>query len=297
VTVEGDRAYALGANGDLSCRNVADGKAVWQINVLEKFGGKNPKWGISESPLIEKDLVICNAGGENASLVAINKRTGETVWTSKGLSDDPSYSSSMAITVGSVRQIIHLTHQNLVGVRADDGKLLWQYDKVNARTANIATPVLSGDHVLASTAYQMGGALLKLVPDGDGTRAQEVYFTKEMQNHHGGMVLVDGYLYGFSNAILTCLEFKTGNVMWSDRSVGKGCVVYADGCLYCLGEDGVMGLVEATPQAYRELSRFKIEKGKWPTWSHQVISHARLYIRNQDTISCYDIAAKDQARK
>lgn len=292
VTIEEDRAYCLGANGDLSCRNVADGTPVWQVNLLKQFGGRNTKWGLSESPLIEKDLVICNAGGPDASLVALDKRTGKTVWTSKGLSDEASYSSSLAVTIGDVRQIIHMTHQNVVGVRAQDGLPLWRYGRVNAPTANVATPIYHDGHVFASAAYNMGGALLKLIPDGDKTRAEEVYFTKDMQNHHGGMVLLDGYLYGFSNAILTCLEFKTGKKMWSDRSVGKGCLVYADGHLYCLSEDGVVGLVEANPREYREVSRFKITRGRWPTWSHPVISHGRLFIRNQDTISCYDVSAK-----
>jgi outer membrane protein assembly factor BamB len=182
-----------------------------------------------------------------------------------------------------------LTSEAAVGVRASDGKLMWRYTSVANRTANITTPIYSDNKVFFTSAYGTGGALLGLRANGQEVRMQEIYFTREMQNHHGGVVLVNGYLYGFNNTILTCLEFATGKMMWRDRSVGKGSVTYADGHLYILGEDNLVGLAEASPTGYREKGRFSIADQGLPSWSHPVVSGGRLYIRNQGTLASYDV--------
>jgi outer membrane protein assembly factor BamB len=184
-----------------------------------------------------------------------------------------------------------LTSEAGVGVRASDGKLMWRYGNVANGTANITTPVYADGKVFFTSAYGTGGALLGLRAAGEENRAQEIYFTSNMQNHHGGVVLVDGYLYGFSNSILTCLEFTTGKVMWRDRSVGKGSVAYADGNLYILSENNLVGLVEASPSGYREKGRFSVADQGWPSWAHPVVSGGRLYIRNQETLASYDVRA------
>jgi outer membrane protein assembly factor BamB len=170
-----------------------------------------------------------------------------------------------------------------------DGKLMWRFPRVANNTANIATPVVGGDRVFFTSDYGTGGLLLALRAEGGAVRAQEVYFTRELQNHHGGVVLVDGYLYGYHNAILTCLEFATGKMMWRNRSVGKGALVAADGNLYIVGEDNVVGLVEATPAGYREKGRFDIRDQGWPSWAHPVVTGGRLYVRNQGTLAAYDV--------
>ena len=187
--------------------------------------------------------------------------------------------------VQGVRTIMALTSEAGVGVRASDGKLLWRYREAANRTANAATPLYSESRVFYTSDYGTGGALLALKASGNEVRANEVYFTRDMQNHHGGVVLVNGYLYGFNNAILTCLEFATGKVMWRDRSVGKGALAYADGHLYILSENNVVGLVEATSAGYREKGRFGIRDQGWPSWAHPVIAGGRLFIRNQGTLS------------
>jgi outer membrane protein assembly factor BamB len=178
-----------------------------------------------------------------------------------------------------------------VGVRASDGKLMWRHPSVSNSTANITTPIFSDNKVFYSSNYGTGGALLGLRAEGGDVRAQEIYFTREMQNHHGGIVLVDGYLYGFNNSILTCLEFATGKMMWRHRSVGKGAVSYADGHLYILSENNVAGLAEVTPAGYREKGRFTIADQGWPSWAHPVISGGRLYLRNQGILTAYNIQA------
>jgi outer membrane protein assembly factor BamB len=290
-TVDGDRVYVLTENGDLACLLVADGKVVWRRNILREFNGRNINWLVSESPLVDGNRVIVSPGGRNAGMAALDTITGATIWVAKELSDEAGYASPVVADVQGVRTIMTLTGDAGVGIRATDGKLMWRYGNVANNTANITTPVYSNGKVFFTSAYGTGGALLALKAGGDSITAQEVYFTRNMQNHHGGVVLVDGYLYGFNNSILTCLEFETGKVMWRDRSVGKGSVAYADGHLYVVSENNTVGLVEASPKAYRETGRFSIADQGWPTWAHPAISGGRLYVRNQNVLVSYDVRA------
>jgi outer membrane protein assembly factor BamB len=291
-TIDGDRAYALTENGDLGCLRVKDGSILWRRNILKDFRGSNPQWLISESPLIDGDRLIVTPGGEGASIVALDKLTGKTVWTTKELSDEAGYSSCVVSDIQGVRSIVGFTGNAGVGVRASDGKLMWRYERVSNRTANITTPVVHGDKVFYTSAYGTGCALLGLKAQGGELRAEEIYFSRDIQNHHGGVVLVNGYVYGFSNAILTCLDLATGKAVWRDRSVGKGTFTYADGHLYLLSENNVVGLADATPEGYREKGRFRIPDQGWPSWAHPVVCGGRFYIRNQGTLACYDVRAR-----
>ena len=275
-TVEGDRLYALGGNGDLSCMETKTGRVVWTVNILQKFGGKNPKWGISESPLIMGEKLLVNAGGPEASVIALNKKDGSLIWKSQ--SDPAGYSSAMPVQIGSTTQVVFFTDQRALGVDLKDGRLLWEYQKASNDVANVATPVVKGNRVFVSSDYGTGAALVEIKPDGT---AQEVYFTKEMKNHHSSSILIGDYLYGFSAGILTAMKFDTGEVAWRDRSVGKGSLVYADGHLYAFSENGVVGLIQATPTGYQEKGRFKIQQDSLPTWTHPVVVGGRLYLRDQ----------------
>jgi outer membrane protein assembly factor BamB len=290
-TVDGDRLYVLTENGDLASLRVQDGTIVWQRNILRDFGGRNIGWLISESPLVDGNNVIVSPGGRGAGMAALDKITGKTVWVSKELSDEAGYSSPIAADVQGVRTIMTLTGQAGVGVRASDGKLMWRHTAVSNGTANIATPVFHDNKVFYTSDYGTGGALLALRAQDGEVRAQEVYFTRDMQNHHGGVVVVNGYLYGFHNAILTCLEFATGKVMWRNRSVGKGSLAYADGSLYLWSENNVVGLADASPTGYRETGRFRLPEQGWPSWAHPVVSGGRLYIRDQGILTAYNIRA------
>ena len=289
-TVEGDRLYALGGNGDLSCMETRTGRIVWAMNILKKFGGENIGWGISESPLVVGEKLLVNAGGPGASIVALNKKDGAVIW--KTQSDKAGYSSAMTVQVGGKTQVVFFTQVRAVGLDPNDGKVLWEYSRPSNDVANVATPVVRGNRIWISSDYGSGGGLVEIKADAKGVTASEVYFTKEMRNHHSSSVLVGDYLYGFSSSILTAIRFDTGEVAWRDRSVGKGSLVYADGHLYCLSENGVVGLVEATPAAYREKGRFRIQQESLPTWTHPVISGGRLYLRDQDTIYAFDVRQK-----
>jgi outer membrane protein assembly factor BamB len=291
-TVDGDVLFALSEAGDLACLRAADGVVVWTRNILADFSGRNPNWLLSESPLVDGPNVYVTPGGQGAGLAALDKKTGKTVWTTKELSEAAGYSSIIAVDVQGVRTLITLTSQSAVGVRAGDGKLMWRYAKAANDTANITTPVVFDNRVFVTSAYNTGAALLQLRAENGDVRADEVYFTRDMMNHHGGVVFVNGYLYGYSNAILTCLEAATGKVQWRDRSVGKGSLTYADGRLYVLGEGNTVGLVDASPAAYVERGRFQIADQGWPSWAHPVVSGGRLYLRNQGVLAAHEITAR-----
>lgn len=290
-TVDGDKLYALGGSGDLSCMDVNTGRVVWTMNVLKKFGGSNITWGISESPLIIGEKLLVNAGGPEASIVALNKKDGSVIWKSQ--SDRAGYSSAIPVEAGGTSQVVFFTSSRALGLDLKTGKLLWDYPRAANNVANAATPIARGNRVFISSDYGNGGGLVEIKADAKGvTTAQEVYFTKEMRNHHSSSVLIGEHLYGFSGSILTAMRFDTGEIAWKDRSVGKGSLVYADGNLYCLSENGVVGLVEATPEGYREKGRFRIPQESLPTWTHPVVAGGYFYLRDQDTIYAYDVRQK-----
>ena len=286
-TVDGSRLYALAADGTLACLETATGKPVWIQNVVERYGGQVINWGISESPLVDADRVIVMAGGRGAGVVALDKDNGKLIWKSQG--DEPGYSSAIAFDVGGIRQLATLTGEAALGLNMKNGELLWRYTKVSNRTANIATPIFHDGQVFVSSDYGTGCALLKLVPQGGGVKASEVYFSRQMKNHYSSSVLVGDYLYGFDSSVLTAMKFQTGEVAWRDRSVGKGGLISADGHLYAIGETGVIGLVEANPSGYKEKSRFSIPQGAFPTWTPPAISDGKMFLREQDNLYCYNV--------
>jgi outer membrane protein assembly factor BamB len=286
-TVDGDRLYTFGGSGDMSVVDAATGKVFWKINLLEKLGGTNIQWGLSESPLVLSDRILVCPGGRGASIVALSKTDGSVIW--KSLSDEPGYSSAVLHEAGGVREAIYFTGERALGIDVDTGKLLWSYNQVANRTANIATPIVRGNFVFLSSGYGTGAALLELTPGSKSIAARQVYFTRDMRNHHASSVLIGDYLFGFSDAILTAMKFDSGQVAWRDRSVGKGSVVFADDRLYLYSEEGVVGLAEANPAGYREHGRFQIKTGGAPTWSHPIVSNGKLFIRDQDNIYAFDV--------
>jgi outer membrane protein assembly factor BamB len=290
-TIEEDRLYVLGGSGDLTCLENATGKKIWSINLIQKFGGRNPYWGYSESPLIVGDRILVNAGGPRASIVAIAKADGATLWQNHG--DEAGYSSPMLMRTGSLSQVIFFTGARTLAVDPRDGRLLWSYNKAGNGTANVATPIVHGTRVFVSSDYGTGAALLDIRAAGNLASANEVYFTRDMRNHHASSVLVGDYVYGFSSSILTALKFDTGAMAWRDRSVGKGALIFADQRLYLYSENGVVGLAEASPAGYREHGRFTLaQQSGLPTWSHPIISGGLLIIRDQDTVYAYDVKSK-----
>jgi len=306
-TVDGGFVYAIGTAGNVVCIAADSGKVVWLKNLLSDLGGaSNPGWKFSESPLIDGDRLLCTPGGQKAVMTALNKKTGEVVWTcsmpdigAKG-KDEAGYSSIVISHAAGVKQYVQLTNKGLIGV-SDSGKFLWGYNRVANGVANISTPVVDGDYVFASTAYNTGSALLKLSCDGEGVKAQEVYWLdkNKFQNHHGGFIKVGDYIYGGHNHNAgepTCLEMKTGKILWNadQPGGGSGSVLYADEGLYFLYDDGTVALVEASPEKYSLKGTFKLPRRpgtKGTAWAHPVVNDGNLYLRWADVLFCYDVKA------
>jgi outer membrane protein assembly factor BamB len=306
-TVDGDRLYVEGLGGVVACLQVKDGKITWQRSLTADFGGEPPTWSYRESPLVDGDKVIYTPGGEDATLVALDKLTGKTLWKSQVPgSPKAGYASVIAIDFQGQREYVQLTAKALVGVAASDGKFLWRYDRAaNSHGINCSTPIYQDGKVFAASAYGTGGGLVKLSKDENGgVKAEEVYFSKKMQNHHGGMVIVDGSLYGANGGneggALVCLDFQTGSVLWDERDdaehrAPKGSVALADGRLYYRTEKGTTLLIEPNPKEYVERGRFdQPDRSKLPAWAHPVIANAKLYLRDQDVLLCYDLKARGQ---
>jgi outer membrane protein assembly factor BamB len=304
-TVDGDRVYALGTEGDLVCLDASTGAERWRCNLVTDLGGQMmSRWKFSESPLVDGERLIVTPGAREAMLVALDKRTGSEVWRSAvpelgpAGRDGAGYSSIVISEGGGVRQYVQLIGRGLIGVRAEDGRFLWGYNRVANGTANISTPIVRGDLIFASTGYQTGSALLRLEPAGDGIAAREVYFlnSKLFQNHHGGLVLVENHIYaghGHRRGFPICVELESGEVKWGGelRNAGSGtaAVVYADGRLYFRYENGRMLLIEATPESYQEKGSFEIPDVTKPSWSHPVVVGGHLYLREQDRLYSYDL--------
>jgi outer membrane protein assembly factor BamB len=294
--VEGNRLYAVGSEGTLVCLDTETGKRLWAFNYVEKFGSPLPKWGFSEQPLIDGDRLIINPGGKGAGIVALNKTTGAVIWQSQD--DMAAYSSVLPLDFGGRRIYTVLTSSAALGVDARDGALLWRYDKVSNRVANVATPVFADGHVFYSSNYGTGCALLKLAAEDGKITATEVYLSRDMQNHYATSIKVGDFLYGFSGnqpGVLTAMDFKTGKVAWKDRSVEKGNCILAEKLLYCQGENGKIGLIDPSPAGYKENSRFEIRAAgpSWgpagSLWTVPAVANGRLYIRDQDNLYAYDI--------
>lgn len=295
-TIVGNRLYAEGVQGDVICLDVANGKQIWKKNLVTDFGGSVPTWGYSESPLVDGDKVIVTPGG-STPIVALKAATGEVVWKAQiPEGDDAHYASAIIADVDGQREYIQLLSGALVGVDAKTGKQLWRYKAPANGTANCSAPIYRDNMAFAATGYRTGGGAVKLTASSSGVTAKEVYFTKQMQNHHGGVVLVGDYLYGCDERYLTCINFKTGEVRWAataEQSVGKGSVTYADGCLYVRSERGPVALVEANPREYVEKGRFdQPDRSRAAAWAYPVVCDGKLYLRDQDNLFCYDVKAK-----
>ena len=303
-TVDRDRVFALDPDGNLVCLKTSNGDVVWKKSFLKDFGGRMMSGrGYGESPLIDGNKLICTPGGAGALMVALDKRTGKLLWKTKAPElgtagrDGAAFSSVVVSEAAGVRQYVQFVGRGLVGVDAKNGRFLWGYNGLANRTANIPTPVVRGNLVFAANGYNAGSVLLKLQPDGKGrVKAVEVYRLRanRFQNHHGGFVLIGGHIYGghgSNNGLPTCLDLKTGRVVWKRRGpgVGSAAVISADGHLYFRYQNGVMALIEATPKGYRLKGTFRIPGAGGDSWAHPAIADGRLFLREKNHLWVYGI--------
>jgi len=291
-TISGDLAFALDAWGEMICVSVANGKEQWRKNFGKDFGGKPPTWGYSESPLVDGDQVVVTPGGSKGAMVALDKKTGRLLWQSKDFTDEAHYSSIVIAEIDGTRQYVQLTAASVVGISPKDGSVLWQAPR-KGNVAVIPTPIVAGNLIYVTSGYNAGCNLFKVTPNAGKFSVEQVYANKLMGNHHGGVVKVGEYLYGYSDSKgLACQDFQTGEIVWAEKEkIKKGCVSYADGALYCREEDtGTMVLLDASPAGYQEKGRFlQPDRAQEKAWPHPTIANGKLYLRDQDVLLCYDV--------
>jgi outer membrane protein assembly factor BamB len=298
-TVDGDVLYALGSDGDLACLEAATGRVRWRKNLRTDFGGKPGEWAYAESPLVDGDAVICAPGGAEATVVALNKKTGEVLWKAAlPEADEAAYASAIVVETGGVRQVVQLLQKGLVGLDRQTGRLLWRYPKPVSRfNANIPSPLASADLIYVASAGTGGGAV-RVKPANGGVSFEELYFESKLPTAIGGAVAVGGHLYGTTAQVLMCVERATGKVLWEERAIGAASLCYADGRLYLHGENGEVALVEPSPDGYREKGRFtppdrpKRSSPMEKSWAYPVVANGRLYLRDHGVLWCYDVKAR-----
>lgn len=302
-TFDDGMIYVLGVKGELACLNVEDGKVEWSKHLVDDFDGKPGGWGFAESPLVDGDLVVVGPGGMDAGIVALDKKSGATKWKADEVTPGKAeYASILAVDLNDARQYIRFFEKEAVSVSAEDGTVLWRVPWSRGATAVIPTPIFKDGYLYLCSGYKAGSKLVKI---GTDNSVEEVWDDEHevLSNHHGGLVLIDDHVYGFSDTReggLVCQEFMTGEKAWNQRetpSMAKGSVFAADGMLYCLSEtDGMVSLVEATPKGFSQQGQFKLEpqseqrhiKGK--VWSHPLVIGGKLFLRDQELIHCYDVS-------
>ncbi|WP_197527402.1 PQQ-binding-like beta-propeller repeat protein [Pirellulimonas nuda] len=294
-SIDNGRVYALGSQGTLVCVAADDGSEFWRTS-MHDFGGKDPKWKFAESPLVDGDFVLCTPGGERGAIVALDKQSGDLRWQTESLTDPAHYSSIIPAQIHGHQQYVQLLDKQLVGLSPANGAVLWQHPWPGS-TATIPTPIASGDKVYATCGYGVGCALVRI---GEENTATEVYANKTMKNKHGGVILLDGALFGHSDGIgWVCQDFETGKLVWRERgALEMGGIGYADGRFYCVGEDtGDVVLIDASTDGWNERGRFTLSpqtqqrQSKGKIWTHPVIVNGMLFLRDQELIYCYDVRA------
>jgi outer membrane protein assembly factor BamB len=295
-TIDGDRLFVLSSDGDIACVEATTGNVVWQKNVRTEFAGKPGNWAYAESPLVDGDVLVCSPGGPDATLVALDKHTGDVIWKCPvPEADDAGYASAIIVNAAGRKQYVQFLSKGVVGVDAQTGKFLWRYDGTGKGPANSPTPVADGSLVYTA-AGRVGGGLVELKSSDDGVAAQQVYMERGLPFSMGGSVLIDGNLYGTTNEGLVCADFAKGEVKWKEKSVGNGALCEAGGRIYIHGDNNDVILVEPSPDEYRERGRFKLPNQPEHTrgamekaWTYPVVAGGRLYIRDLGTIWCYDV--------
>ena len=287
-TVSGGIVYVLGASGTLHALRAGGGQPVWSHDLRKEYGAEPPRWGVATSPLVEGELLLVDVGGaDGSSIVAFDKKTGEEVW--RAFDDKAGYSTPIAVTVGGVRQVLFFTARNVLGVAPADGTVLWRIPWKTSYDVNAAAPVfIAPDRFFVSSGYDVGGAVFKIVVDGEKVSVEKIWKNREMKNQFSSSILLDGHLYGFDDKTLKCIDAATGERRWRERGFGHGSLTYADGYLIVLGDRGTLALVEAKPDAYRERSRAQVFESK--TWTVPTFVGGRLYLRDQNELVSLDVA-------
>ncbi|HUS91717.1 MAG TPA: PQQ-binding-like beta-propeller repeat protein [Phycisphaerae bacterium] len=290
-TIDGGKAYVYSGQGWAACFDAASGEKLWALDTLKEFRGQNIRWGIAENPLIVDELFICHPGGSDAAVVALDKATGKAVWTTKGFGEKSAYCSPIRVTIGATDQIVTQTEENVVGVASKTGEVLWKVPQKNRYSVHANTPLVFDSMVYVSCGYGWGSQLIKV--SADGRSAAQIWRERKLDNHHEGVLRIDGRIYGSSSrGKFCCLDPKDGRIVYEVPEVNKASIVYADGRIYAYDEKGgVVSLVEVSPTAGKVHGQFKVAKGSGPHWTHPVVANGVLYLRHGEAFLAYSVKA------
>jgi outer membrane protein assembly factor BamB len=291
-TVFDNKIYVSSSFGMAVCINVADGKILWSIDMNTAYDAKPPKWGIVESPLIVDEKVIFTTGGAVQNIVALNRLDGKMIWTSSGAGELTAYCSPLLINHNGKKIICTLTETKVLGIEAGTGKVLWTYPKKNTWSVHANTPLYYDGQIYVVSGYGSGGIMLKLSEDGN--TVTEVWTNTSLDNQMGGVVLLNGNLYGSgqNNKTWQCLDWKTGLLKYQTSDLGKGVTIANDGLLYCYSDKGDFALVKPTDTTFEIISKIKINLGSDYHWAHPVIKDKILYLRHGNVMIAYSLAAE-----
>ncbi|NQU50938.1 MAG: PQQ-like beta-propeller repeat protein [Bacteroidetes bacterium] len=287
--VVGDLLYIYSGNGVLTCMDATNGDIKWTKDAFNDFDGTNIRWGVTETVVVDGDVVYLTPGGKKNNVVALNRFDGDLIWTSTGMGDVSAYCTPLLVELSARKLLVTMTADHIIGIDAADGKMLWSHPQTNRWQVHANTPIFYEGGLFCFSGYGQGGVRLDL--SNDGASIEKAWFKEELDSRIGGMVVIDGYLYGSGDKAREwrCVDWKTGEEKYASKEIGKGVVIFADGMLYCYSDKGQLALVEATPEAFKLVSQAKVELGSGQHWSHPVINNGKLYVRHGNTLIAYKI--------
>ncbi len=287
--ISGDLLYIYSGNGVLTCMDAKTGAVKWRKDAFSDFDGKNITWGVTETVLIDGDVVYLTPGGKKNNVVALNRYNGNLIWSSPGKGDQSAYCTPLLVELPARKLLVTHTGDHIIGFDAEKGNMLWSYPQTNRYKVHANTPIYNDGGLFCFSGYGQGGVKLNL--SEDGSSVEKVWFNEELDSRIGGMVVMDGFLYGSGDKgrEWRCVDWKTGEEKYASTDLAKGVVIAADGMLYCYSERGELALVKATPDSFDIKSRTKVELGTAQHWSHPVIDNGRLYLRHGDALIAYKI--------
>ncbi|HON92524.1 MAG: PQQ-like beta-propeller repeat protein [Phycisphaerae bacterium] len=289
-TVDGDRVYLLTGFAKLVAFDAAKGQVLKTVDLVERFKPKQAQFGFADSVLVDGNRLICSPGGPDASVVALDKNSGQTLWQTKGLSQTTGYCSARIVEWGGRRLVLTMLGAGVVAVDAETGEVVWQHDYPHRASVQPNPPLYADGMVFVSSGMGAGSAMLSLAETNP--TAVTIWAEKALDCQMQGTVLIDGCIYGTAqsaNKGLVCLDWKTGKVLWNAPEVKQGTVTSADGMLYVYGVDGTMRLVKPSRTAYEPVGQFTVSAGTDEHWAHPTIANGRLYIRHGDALVVYDL--------
>ncbi|WP_372639549.1 PQQ-binding-like beta-propeller repeat protein [Ancylomarina sp.] len=281
--------YIMSGHGELVAMSAENGEKVWSKNMLTEYGGRNLRFGMTENLLIEGDRLFCTPGGEETNIIAVNKKTGELIWRTKAMGEKSAYCSPLLVQLGKRSLMVTHTGSSIIGIDTKNGEMLWNFEHKNQYNIHPNTPLYKDGQLFCFSGYGKGGVMLQL--SEDGASVKELWRNIFVDNQMGGAVLVDGKIYvsGHNNRMWYCVDWNTGKEIYSSKAIAKGNVIFADGMLYCYGDNGEIGLIDIKGDSFNKVSSFRVPMGTKQHWAHLVIHKNRMYVRHGGAFMVYEI--------